>query len=81
VKKVRNHPRKKQPMRFINKVPRGNPLSVCIHSPIAYLDIAPKKPPSITEINFNPFSLLSHEYNAYFEKFYPDYSPARFQFI
>lgn len=78
---VRNHPRKKQPMRFIMKVPRGNPLSVEIHSPIQYLVNAPKNPPSITEINFNLFSLLSHENIAYLEKLYPNYSPARFQSI
>jgi hypothetical protein len=55
---------KKQPKRFINKVPSGNPLAGCIHSPILYLDIAPKNPPSITDNSFNRFSLLSNEDNA-----------------
>ena len=58
--KVRNHPKKKHPIRLMNKVPKGNPLLVWIHSPKTNLDIAPKKPPIITnnKFIFSPFLSL-----------------------
>src|SRR5690625_3518500 len=49
---VSNHPRIKQPLRLIKKVPKDNPLCVSIHSPNANRDIAPKNPPIITNNKF-----------------------------
>jgi hypothetical protein len=47
-------PMRKQPMRFANRVPQGNRLSMylAVINAIAYLLKAPKLPPSITKIIF-----------------------------